>query len=96
MRELIERMNVLLARGHLPLCITSASIHTAWDQHSSKGIVPFLNSMIMTKIRVLLIEDHPEVLKRIANSLEQESDILVVGKLHAGEEAMGKRQCEGR
>ena len=47
-----------------------------------------LSPLIMTKIRVLLIEDHPEVLKRIANRLAQETDIEVAGKASTGVEAV--------
>ena len=42
----------------------------------------------MNHIRILLIEDHPEVLKRIATRLEHETDIEIVGKSQTGEDAL--------
>lgn len=42
----------------------------------------------MCSIRVLIVEDHPEVSKRIAARLALEADITVAGKARGGEEAI--------
>lgn len=42
----------------------------------------------MSSIRVLIVEDHPEVSIRIADRLAHERDIVVAGKARGGEEAI--------
>lgn len=42
----------------------------------------------MGSIRVLIVEDHPEVSKRIAARLAHERDIVVAGEARSGEEAV--------
>lgn len=78
-------------RGHLPLCSLWPATYTFYTNlptQFKRELCLVLRKHIMSLIRVLLVDDHPEVSKRIVARLEHEKDIEVAGNARSGEEAI--------